>query len=253
MSEYSKISDETLNAFVDDELSVEERASVTEAAERDSGLAKRIADYRVDKARIGQVYGRILDEPLPAKWIDLIERAPRRKRLTLSTQVIAAMAATILLAIIGGLTLYREAAPHEEPIIEEALAARDDAMPARQVIAANAAGQAANANRLIASALAMHVKAPDLTRMGYKLAGMRVYGDVPGGKSVELLYRKDSSRIVALYVRHSTGAVRFDQFQQRGLRICIWQDDVLGTVITGKMSAAEMQRLASLAYSGLQA
>ncbi len=75
----------------------------------------------------------------------------------------------------------------------------------------------------------------------------------PGGKSVELRYRRRArNRDFALYVRHPSSAVRFDQYKRAGLRICVWQDDVLGTVMTGPISAAEMQRLASLAYTGLE-
>jgi hypothetical protein len=37
------------------------------------------------------------------------------------------------------------------------------------------------------------------------------------------------------------------------LRVCIWQDDQVGMVMAGDVSTAAMQRLASLAYSGLTA
>jgi anti-sigma factor RsiW len=87
--------------------------------------------------------------------------------------------------------------------------------------------------------------------MGYRLATVQIYGGVPGGQAVELVYRGRENRVFTLYLRHSTSAPRFDQFQTSGIRVCIWQDDVLGTVMAGKMSAAEMQRLASLAYTGL--
>jgi hypothetical protein len=35
------------------------------------------------------------------------------------------------------------------------------------------------------------------------------------------------------------------------VRICLWQDDVLASVMVGEMSSAEMLRVASLAYNGL--
>jgi len=252
MSGDHKISSDTLHAFIDGELSIEQSAAVENAVKTDAALEQRIADYRADKARLAEIYNQIIEEPLPAKWIDLIEGDQRKRRPIFSTQAIAAMAATAFLVVVGGALLYRQSVPHEEPIIEEALAARNDAMPAHQNFAVTASTRDATTNHLMASALAMHVRAPDLTRMGYKLTGVRLYEGVPGGKAVELLYRQRDNRLVALYVRHSSGMVRFDQFRQSGLRICIWQDDVLGTVVTGEMSAAEMQRLASLAYTGLE-
>jgi len=125
-------------------------------------------------------------------------------------------------------------------------------MPARQAIALKNPAQTVNVAQTLSSVLAMHVSAPDLQRMGYRLVGLRVYGNVPGGNGVELLYRHSDNRVFALYLRHPSGPPRFDQYRQGALRVCIWQDDVIGAVMTGEMSAAEMQRLASLAYTGLE-
>ena len=54
-----------------------------------------------------------------------------------------------------------------------------------------------------------------------------------------------------LYLRRSDGTARFDQFERAGLRVCVWQDEQLGMVMAGNVSTAAMQRLASLAYTGL--
>ena len=45
---------------------------------------------------------------------------------------------------------------------------------------------------------------------------------------------------------------RFALLEEQGLRVCVWQDSVIGIVMAGKMSAAEMERLAGLAYEGLE-
>jgi hypothetical protein len=87
--------------------------------------------------------------------------------------------------------------------------------------------------------------------MGYRLAQIRVYDGVPGGKAVGLDYRDAQMHEFTLYLRHPSSPARVDLYQREGLRVCIWQDDVLGTVMLGEMSAAEMARIASLSYSGL--
>jgi anti-sigma factor RsiW len=97
----------------------------------------------------------------------------------------------------------------------------------------------------------MTLKTPDLSKLGYRLADIRVYSGIPGGKAVELRYRNAQDRLFTLYLRHPSGPPRVDLVQRDGMRICIWQDDVLGTVMLGEMSAGEMARIASLAYSGL--
>jgi hypothetical protein len=63
--------------------------------------------------------------------------------------------------------------------------------------------------------------------------------------------RDGGNRLFTLYLHRSNGVARFDQFERNGLRVCVWQDEELGTVMAGNVSTAAMQRLASLAYTGL--
>jgi anti-sigma factor RsiW len=95
------------------------------------------------------------------------------------------------------------------------------------------------------------LKVPDMSKLGYQLAAIRVYSDVPGGKAVELRYRGGEDHVFTLYLRHPTSPARVDLLQRDNLRICIWQDEVIGTVMLGEMSAGEMARAASAAYAGL--
>lgn len=250
MSEQRHLSDETLHALIDHELAADERMGAEAAIAADPYLAQRAALFRADKARLTQVYGAIAAQPLPERWIETIEGWQRRPR-PFTIEMIAGVAAVLML-LVGGSLVYRQSLPHEEPIVEEALAARSDVMSARQDIVLKNPAQTGAVTQTLSSTLAMRVSAPDLQRMGYRLVGLRVYGNVPGGKGVELLYRHRDNRVFALYLRHPSGAPRFDQYKQGSLRVCIWQDDVIGAVMTGEMSAAEMQRLASLAYTGLE-
>ena len=112
-------------------------------------------------------------------------------------------------------------------------------------------GTGRGVGKVLSAALSETLKAPDLSKLGYRLANIRVYSGVPGGKAVELAYRDAQNRLFTLYLRHPSGPPRVDLVERDGMRICIWQDDVLGTVMLGEMSAGEMARIASLAYSGL--
>jgi len=246
-------SEQELHAYLDGELDGQGRGEVEAAIAEDQDLRRRFDAFQADKASISRLYSELLEEPLPAKWTSLIESRTSESRRILSRETIMALAAAMLL-VIGGAIAFRQMMPSgQESIIEEALAARSDALTPKRVIAVNASERPSVADAVVASALRMRIKAPDLSSMGYTLNGVRVYQDVPGGKAVELLYRQKDNRVFALYLRHPSGQARFDQFKEGNLRVCIWQDDVLGTVMTGEMSAAEMQRLASLAYTGLEA
>ena len=252
MTERDDIGAEELHAFLDGELSPERRQAVADAAAQDSALAERLARFRADKARIAQTYGALAERPLPAEWITRIEghaKAPRERSFT---QPLMALAATLLLMAAIGIG-YWQWRPQGDTIIAEAYAARAQSAQPSSMLAVNSLPALRGAESGMTAALKMRLKAPDLASFGYRLAALKVYDGVPGGKAVELLYRDARHRDLALYVRHAAGPVRFDQFKRNGLRVCIWQDDVIGTVITGKMSAAEMQRLAVLAYRGLEA
>lgn len=244
--------DPRLHAFIDGELPEGERARIADAIAADPALARRAGLFREDKARLWQAYGALAAEPIPRRWIETIERPPQPRRRFFALDTIAALAAALLL-LIGGPLIYRQMTPREEPIVEEALAARDATAPDGRIAAVQRTAHRQSASHAVSAALAMHVSAPDLSRMGYTLAGYRIYRGVDGGKTAaELLYRQRDNRVFALYLRRPSGAPRFDQYKQGKLRVCIWQDDVLGAVMTGEMSAAEMQRLASLAYMGLE-
>jgi anti-sigma factor RsiW len=78
-----------------------------------------------------------------------------------------------------------------------------------------------------------------------------VFGKTAGRQAVELVYQSTNGRRVTVYLRHSAGAPYFDQFGKNDVRVCIWQDDVLGTVVAGNVSTAEMQRIAGLTYQAL--
>jgi anti-sigma factor RsiW len=252
MSDVTEATEAKLHAYVDGELlEPEEGAAFEVAVAADEKLAARVAAFRADKARLAQIYGRIASQPLPPHWIAMIEGRRVPGRSFSPYQAFAAIAATLLL-LIGGPLVYRQMSPHEESIVEEALAARNAAVPVDQVADVRTHSEGTAATRAISTALAMRVRAPDLSHMGYKLVGFRIYDRASGRKAAELYYRHRDNRMFALYLRRPSGAPRFDQYRQGNLRVCIWQDDVLGAVMTGEMSAAEMQRLASLAYTGLE-
>ena len=56
---------------------------------------------------------------------------------------------------------------------------------------------------------------------------------------------------LTIYVRPSDGTVQFDIIRHGDTHVCVWQDDVVGAVITASVSAAEMLRIASSAYTSL--
>jgi anti-sigma factor RsiW len=246
----SDFREEDLHALIDGELDSQERARIEAIVEADRDLRDRLALYRADKTRIRAIYGGGMSEPLPAEWIARIEDTctpPRGQRHVVR---LAALAASLLL-VLGGVIAWRVSvtSPRSD-VVAEALAARDGTLQPEGRLAAASPRVVLAENRVMTRTLDARVKAPDLSRMGYRLVGINEYS--APARAFELRYADRRGKIFTLYLRRSSGAPRFDQFGVRDLRVCVWQDNVIGMVMAGTVSVPQMQRLASLAYTGLE-
>ena len=231
------ISDEDLHAYIDGALGEERAALVRNALAGNAALAERVAQFRADKAMFKAVYAPLTE--VPPEWVTRAHRRGGRNWRQ------AGAIAAALLVIGGGLLTWRQFTPALQPdVVETALNARQD-NPVEMRGPANGA-VADRYNAALRQAVASNIRIPDLTHMGYALSGLNLYD-----KAAEILYRGPQGQLFTLYVRRSDGHARFDQFERRGLRVCIWQDDQISTVMAGNVSAAAMQRLATLSYTGL--
>ena len=242
--------DDDVHAYIDGELDGDARAAVEAAMAADPALAETVTSYRADMAKIASVYGGDLGEPLPRRWIATIENDARRT--TWRNIGLSALAMAAMVALVFGLTIaYRQSvAPASRDIVAEALAVRDNEIGPRTVISVRSVAEAQAQNSAMTKSLAARVKVPDLSRMGYRLVGIESF-DSPS-HAFELIYRDASARVFTLYMRRPLGETRFDQFAEKGLRICVWQDEQVAMVMAGKMPVAEMQHLASLVYNGVE-
>ena len=206
------ISKEELHAFIDGELDPIRAAEVARLVATDPVLAARVDAFRADKKRLEQIYGTLRDLPVPPKWLQFVEDRPVRQRTPFprayfSRRGVVAIAASLLLILMANLWFVYERfiTTNEDAIIAEAFAARQDSTPPEQSFAAVALAAPEGRNQVLTTALSMTLKAPDLTRLGYRLANIRVYSGVPGGKAVELAYRDAQNRLFTLYLRHPSG------------------------------------------------
>ena len=247
MTEPIRPSEEDLQAFIDGELDAEPAARVETAIKNDAELARQIHAYRADKTRLAQIYGPLIERPLPEAWLTTIANRnvitlparPTRRRF-----ISMGLAASVA-ALAGGTIIVRQLSMRSgEALLAAALSAHAQA----QAVPAGAVTEGA-----LASIVGVPVKAPDLSKMGFALVGMRTL-DGPGGVPAAVLaYRDAGERVFTLYLRPSPGTPAFEMIKRGETRICLWQDDVLTSVMLADVSAAEMLRLASLAYSELPA
>jgi anti-sigma factor RsiW len=232
--------EEDLHAFIDGELDDARAREVARMIASDRALADTVQAYRVDKARLLEHYEPVLDQPIPAAWLERIEQARKPRRMVVWRRPVYALAASLLALILGwsGYQVLLERSG--EAVVDEAVSARDVAVD----------GGAAFDAAQVAQVLGTRVKLPDLSRAGYAFAGAAVISKT-GGKAVKLDYRDHDNRVFTLYLKASSGRTHFEMSSRGPVRICLWQDDVLASVMVGEMSSAEMLRVASLAYNGL--
>jgi len=153
-----------------------------------------------------------------------------------------ALAACLVLVIGAGAWLRRQTAP------DSILAQADTAGAAAvlQRITGTALGQPTATDRLLATTIGLRVHAPDLRRLGWQLTELDTLPH-----AAMLRYRGQDGHDLTLYVRRSNGTPRFDMLRRGKLRSCIWQDEVVGAVLTGELTAGQMMRVASAAYVAL--
>jgi anti-sigma factor RsiW len=239
-----RIGDEEISAYLDGELAPGRAAEVADALARDPALAARYADFAADKAALGAAFRDALNEPLPPGWTARIARAapatPRRP-------IVLALALAASLVAAFGLGRFW-LSPHggDDRLLAEADRARRDQIVAAARFAGPALNDIASRNMALAQAVGLDVRAPDLSRLGWHLAEIDTYA-----KAAALRYRTQDGRALTLFVHRSDGAPRFDILKSGALRVCIWQDEVVGAVMMGEMSAGQMMRVASAAYVAL--
>jgi RNA polymerase sigma-70 factor (ECF subfamily) len=76
----SGIAEDTLMAYIDDELEAPVRVALETALEDDAPMALRIAQHRAQLARLRQAFNRVLQEPVPEHLLRIARSAPTLQR-----------------------------------------------------------------------------------------------------------------------------------------------------------------------------
>ena len=140
----------------------------------------------------------------------------------------AALAASLMLTLMPR-------APRD-PAIEQALAARDNALtPSRELdghdpVSVEAADQAMSAM------LGNPVRAPDLGRAGFKLVSAEIYGQNASRMPSNFATKMTRGGCSPFFCVRPPGPDTFEVTQRGPVRICVWQNADLTAVMTGELS-----------------
>jgi anti-sigma factor RsiW len=248
MSEPNDIRDIHLSALIDGEISDDRRLELEKEIRSDPALARRVDEMRADKEMLRRVFEPVAQRPIPQEWLARAY-APRRH---VPWRMAGSIAAAMLVGLIGLFSYFQLGPVAPVWIVDEALNARQDVTQPQKIVAVAANADVAHYDGMLRQTVGTRVRVPDMRKAGYRLASIRLFPH-DGGRAAELTYQDAENHVFSLYVSHSDGSVDFLQLERRGLRVCLWRDDQVSTVMAGNVSTAAMQRLAILAYGGMMA
>ncbi len=248
----NKIDDWALHAYVDNEVSGEQRAEIEELLRANPELAQRVEEWRRQGELLKHAYDGVLAEPLPRSLA-----ATLRSGGSLSARPYLAMAAALALLLLGGFGGWFLAMETEHSHVAD-FAGR--ALSAHAIYAAEVrhpvevrADEKDHLQTWLSKRVGTAFTVPDLTAQGYTLLGGRLLaaGDRPAAL---LMYEDAKADRITIFL--SAAAENTDtalHVEQRGnLTACYWRDGKLAFAVAGEMPREPMMKLAEAVYDAFE-
>jgi anti-sigma factor RsiW len=256
MTTQRPISEADLHAFVDGELTEDERAEVEAALAASPADLETVRDLDDLNEALRQRYAGRLEEPLPPAMLASLARLGRMGAPILRPLVRWAAAAAIVAAAgIAGYMLrgvLAEPRGPEAQFVTTALGAHTVYVPeVRHPVEVKA--DEAHLVRWLAKRVGADVRAPALAPLGWKLMGGRLLPD-RGLPAAQFMYEDNSGRRLTLYVRKETGLnnTSFRFYEKDGFGSFYWIDRPLAYALSGRLSRDELMTIANAVYAQLE-
>jgi anti-sigma factor RsiW len=248
MTTTGKIDDWALHAYVDNEVSGEQKAEIEALLLSNPELMQRVDAWRRQREALKNTYDKVLAEPLPPSLV-----ATLRSGGTLAAHPYLAMAAALLLLVLGGLSGWFLAVGSGQ--MEIANIARR-ALVAHAVYAVEvrhpvevAAAEKDHLQSWLSKRVGTAFIVPDLTAEGYTLLGGRLLAaeDRP---AAQLMYEDANRNRITIFLTAQPGdsETALHVEQQGKLVACYWLDGKLGFAVAGEMDRDRMMKLANRIY-----
>ena len=252
------ISEDGLQAFVDDRLTGARMTTVEAYLARHPEVGERVAIERRQRTTLrGQLDAKFA-EPIPARLSISNIQAARRARWAGQTRIAIAAVAIFVVGASSGWFANRL-----QPVVNSPAPGPATTYVAQSATAAYrtfvvevahpvevAASQESHLLQWLSKRLGKALSAPDLTKFGYRLMGGRV---LPAGSSAaaQLMYDDASGRRLTIYVRAADGTETAFRFQQEGeASTFAWIDQGFGFAVTAMANRDELLPIAEAVYRG---
>jgi anti-sigma factor RsiW len=242
------ISEEELQALVDDRLDHAQLAYVARYVQEHPDVARRVAAYRDQREALRKALASVTAEPLPPA-LDL--QALIAQRLAQRRMPWRAAAAVLLAFVLGGAGGWylRFGAP--EPTLSISLLS-EQAVANHMVYTADkrrptelGADQRDDLARWVSNRLNHKVAPPDLTADGYTYIGGRLAA-TPDGPAGLFMYDDKQGVRLTVFVLPLNGAENSPMQHVESAKVdgVAWIDKGIGYTVVGKLPQPELQRLA---------
>lgn len=238
-----------LSAYLDEELSAQERAAVEQWLADHPDAAAHLAALRADREALRGLLGHVAHEPVPEHLVRTA-LAPVLPRW-LASRAAAFAAAFALGALAGGLATRQW--PQREPPaaapqawVQRAALAHGVYVPEKRH-PVEVRAQEEHLARWLTRRLDVPVKLFDLSRQGFVLMGGRLLPDDGQGPGAQLMYEQPSGTRVTVYLRKADARTQaaFRYERQGELGLFYWVDGETGYALAGALPREELLALAT--------
>jgi len=248
------ITDAELNAYVDGELDARSRAGIEVWLAGDAADAARVAAYRQQNEQLHNLFGAIIDQPIPAEMSDLVMQSPPRYRRPVWIPIAAALALLLVGAAGGwGLRDQRAAISIAGPpdYVERAIGAHLVYVPEILHPVEVTASQEDHLIAWLSNRLGRPLRPPRLVSAGFQLVGGRLLAE-SGLPAAQFMYEDDSGRRITVYVRAYDGKDTAFRFTSKGdVSAFYWIDEPFAYALTGGMPRAELLTISRAVFEDL--
>lgn len=247
-----KIDEWALHAFVDGEVSEDQRAEIEAYLASDAEAAAKVEAWRAQTRAMQQAFAGVAEEPLPASLLAAARSGGGWRR-----QPFAAIAAALALLLLGGaggwFMGHDTAGVAAFSVADRAIVAHEVYAPEVRHPVEVAASEKDHLEAWLSKRVGVDFKTPDLSAQGYTLLGGRLLaGD--GRPAAQLMYEDAHKSRLTVFIAFNTGpeetAVRIEE--KGALVACYWLDGQFAVAVAGEMPPDDMMKLAQSVYDQLE-
>lgn len=252
MSVDPPIAEETLHAYVDDQLATSERVAVERHLAQHPDAAAKVADFRAQRHLLREAFDPVLQERVP-------ERFSRRRYFAPPQlwRIAAVIVWTTAGAFLGWGLRDRQEPPAQSVAYETTLVER--ARMAHTIYTAESrravevpASQEDDMIRWLSKRMNTAVRVPDLSGFGFQAMGGRL---LPGaeGPACQIMYQNAAGKRLTIYLSRDPGNVRPVRFSDQDVvHVVFWSDGKLAFAVSAEIDREELARIAATISQGPQ-